>query len=333
VSERDWTLKPAVLSQVPLWIGLFGPSGGGKTFSALRLATGMQKVMGGKIGMLDTEGGRGSHYANMFKYERVDFFAPFGSLDYLSGIQSVVKQGANIIIVDSMSHEHEGPGGMVDFHAQEVARMAKGDEGKAERVKMLAWAAPKAARRKLINSMLAIPRAAFILCFRAGDSSKPVKDSNGKTEVVHMGFVPIAGKEFVFECTIAAYLPPGADGVPEWKPESPGEKMMVKLPAQFRDLFSKFPSVKLSEDQGKSMAEWARGGADAPAKAERTLADRAALLKAAISVSETIGDAKKVWDSASKLRSTLMTDDADLMTDVCNHYNAKVKTLKGAEEL
>ena len=51
--------KPAKRSQVPLIVGITGSSFSGKTVSALRLATGMQRVYGGEIGMDDTESRRG----------------------------------------------------------------------------------------------------------------------------------------------------------------------------------------------------------------------------------------------------------------------------------
>ena len=52
---RIFTARPAVRESVPLLIGLTGPSGGGKTFSALRLATGIQTVTGGDVaGKLNT---------------------------------------------------------------------------------------------------------------------------------------------------------------------------------------------------------------------------------------------------------------------------------------
>ena len=108
------------------------------------------------------------HYADMFKFKHVPFSAPFGALDYLEALRFCVGQGAKVIIVNSMSHEHEGPGGLLDFHEKELDRMAGDDWGKRERVKMLAWQKPKAMRRLLINGLLQL-EANFIFCFRAKD--------------------------------------------------------------------------------------------------------------------------------------------------------------------
>ena len=125
---RTFDDKPAVRDSVPLLVGLCGASGSGKTFSALRLATGIQTVTGGDIYVIDTESRRACHYADKFKFRHIDFKAPFGSLDYLEAVQHCVSKGAGVIVIDSLSHEHEGPGGYLMTHAAEIERMAAGWE-------------------------------------------------------------------------------------------------------------------------------------------------------------------------------------------------------------
>lgn len=256
--NRKFAVSDAQREHVPLLIGLTGPSGGGKTFSALRLATGIQEVSGGDIFFIDTESRRALHYADRFKFKHVPFDAPFGSLDYLSALQFCVAQGAGVVVVDSMSHEHEGPGGMVDLHDQIVDRMAGNDFAKRERVKMLAWSEPKQKRRALINGILQL-NCNFIFCFRAKNTAKPGKDGNGKSAVIAQGFTPIAGEEFVFEQTLNALLPPGAGGVPVWWSDMPGERVMIKLPEQFA--FLRERNRPLDEKVGAALARWARGEA------------------------------------------------------------------------
>lgn len=250
---RTFTDTEATRVEVPLAIGLFGPSGGGKTMSAHRLAAGIQRVTGGDIYMIDTESRRGLHYADRFKFRHVEFGAPFSSLDYLAAIEHCVKKGAKVVIVDSMSHEHEGPGGVLEWHQSEVDRMAGGDHRKAERVKMLAWSKPKAARRRLINTVLQLP-VTTIFCFRAKQKLKIVRGEEPKP----LGWMPIAGEEFIYEMTTSILLPPAADGVPDWHPAEEGSREIIKLPTQFRTLFGQ--RAQLSEDIGEAMARWAKGG-------------------------------------------------------------------------
>jgi energy-coupling factor transporter ATP-binding protein EcfA2 len=249
---RTFTDVQAKRAAVPLLIGLTGPSGSGKTYSALRLATGMQRVTGGDIYGIDTEANRMLHYAGAFKFRHVSFGAPFGSLDYLDAIEHCVNKGARVIVIDSMSHEHEGPGGLLEQHAAEVYRMAGDDWKKAERVKMLAWQKPKQARRRLLNTIIQLP-CSFVFCFRAKEKLRMRKGE----EPLQLGWMAIAGDEFVYEMTVNALMLPGAQGVPTWHSDQPGERETIKLPAQFSALAKE--SGPLTEQTGERFARWAAG--------------------------------------------------------------------------
>ncbi len=258
-NTRTFDDKPAARESVPLLLGLYGPSGGGKTFSALRLATGIQRVTGGEIYVIDTEAKRALNYAfdpatgRGFKFRHLAFGAPFGPLDYLAAIEHCVGKGAGVVVVDSLSHEHEGPGGVLEMHEAEVERMGGGDKNNFR-----AWAKPKAERRRFINTLLQMP-ANFVFCFRAKEKMKPIP---GK-QPMELGFMPIAGEEFIYEMTASCLLPPKADGVPCWQSEFPGEKMTMKLPEQFKPIFAA-GGVPLSEDIGEKLALWAKGTPVAP---------------------------------------------------------------------
>lgn len=247
--------KPAARESVPLLLGIFGPSGGGKTFSALRVATGIQQVAGGDIGFIDTEARRALQYADMFRFRHLQFDPPFGPLDYMAALEHFVSKGVKTVIIDSMSHEHEGQGGLLSMHEAELDRITKGDASKRERMSMLAWQKPKSHRQQLINRILQM-NANFIFCFRAKESSKPV-NVDGKMQIVPQGFVPIAGDAYVYEMTTCALLLPGAKGVPTWRSENPGERMMIKTAEQFRWLYER--EEALSENTGRLLAEWAKG--------------------------------------------------------------------------
>ncbi len=288
---RQFDIRPAQREKVPLLIGLAGASGSGKTYSALELATGIQSVAGGDIHYIDTEARRALHYADRFKFHHLDLQSPFGSLDYLAALQHCAGKGAGVVVVDSASHEHEGVGGMLDAHEKELDRLAGTDFQKRERCKMLAWVKPKADRRALINGILQL-RVNLIFCFRAKNMSKPVKVS-GKTEVVAQGFMPISGDELVYEMTACMYLPPHSQGVPVWDSEYAGEKMSMKLPCQFANIFSK--GRQLDRKLGTQLAEWARGGITRIDTPDTTL-DEIGALKA----SEGTEALKSWWAGLSK---------------------------------
>lgn len=282
--------KPAVRERVPLLVGLVGPSSSGKTFSALRLAAGMQRVDGGEVFFIDTEARRALHYADRFAFRHVSFTAPFGSLDYLAAFEHCVAKGATVIIVDSMSHEHEGPGGVLEMHAAELDRMAGNDWKKRERMTMLGWQKPKAARRRMVNTALQMP-VHFIFCFRAKPKLKIVK---GK-EPEPRGWMPIAGEELVYELGVRALLLPGADGVPEWSPKEPGEIETVKMPVWAHGMFP--ASVQLNEDMGAALAQWA-AGTEAPTVDSTLSALNACTNPAELGALKI--NCRNLWKSASK---------------------------------
>lgn len=260
--SRTFEDKEAVRSSVPLMIGLTGASGSGKTYSALRLATGIQSVTGGDVFFIDTESRRALHYAEAFRFRHVEFGAPFSPLDYLSAIEHCVKRGAKTIIVDSMSHEHEGPGGVLEMHDEEVQKRSGGDWKRANAITFACWAEPKAQRRRLINSILQLG-VNMIACFRAKEKVRLPSASekeHGQREPIQMGWMPIAGEEFVYEMTANCLLMPGSSGVPTWHPENPGERQMTKKPSQFASILT--DGAQLDEAMGEKMARWAAGVPD-----------------------------------------------------------------------
>jgi ABC-type oligopeptide transport system ATPase subunit len=274
MTAETWEFKDAPAARVatPLLVGLVGPSGTGKTYSALRLATGMQRVTGGEVFFIDTESSRALHYAPLpgekadpargtFNFQHVPFSSPYGSLRYLAAIEHCAKRGAKVIVVDSMSHEHDGVGGVLEQHQAEAERLAAEYKTTVDAVKMSAWGVPKANRRRLINAILTEMSVSCIFCFRAKNklhvATKEEKKS-GMEAITQRGFCPIAGEEFIYELMLKCVLLPGANGVPTWKSDYPGEKEMMKMPGQFEHIFER--PAQLSEAIGQQLAEWAAGG-------------------------------------------------------------------------
>lgn len=253
-NNRVFDDRPAVRSRVPLLIGLVGPSGSGKTKSALRLADGMRRVTEGETFVIDTEANRALHYADRHQFRHVPFAAPFDALSYLAAVEHCVKRGARTIIIDSASHLHEGPGGTLEMHDSECERLMQAWKTSRERVQMAAWQRPKAQLRQFLNGVLQLP-INTIWCFRAKEKLKiiPGKDPQ------QLGYMPIAGDEVIFEMTLSALLHPNSGGVPSWHPQEMGERAIVKLPEQFRELFAS--SKPLDEDTGEALARWASGNA------------------------------------------------------------------------
>lgn len=242
---------PAVREQVSLLIALAGASGSGKTFSALRLARGFAPT--GKIAFVDTEARRGLHYAGQFDFLHADMRPPFKPAAFIEAIRAAEQAGAEVVIIDSFSHEYDGEGGIMDW-ADQLAESGVKSPGN--------WKDPKLAHKKMMNALLQC-RASLIFCLRADEKIEIGKDDRGKTVVRPLGWMPICEKRFMFEMTASFTLTPEAPGRPRFD-------LPHKLQQQHRGMFVE--GQPISEEAGRLLAEWARGGAPAPAEARRPAA-------------------------------------------------------------
>ena len=246
------TFRRAIRENVGLVLGLAGPSGGGKTYSAMRLAKG---IAGNKpFAVIDTEAGRAKHYASEFVFDHADLTPPFRPSTYAEAIKAADLAGYPVIVVDSCSHEHAGEGGLLDWHEEELTRMAQDDWKRRESCTMAAWVKPKMAHKQMVQRLLQV-RAHLILCFRAEQKIEMVRNAQGKMEIqakkVASGFtdwIPICEKNLLYELTASFIL----------TPEQPGVPQPIKLQRQLRD----FLDVKapLNEQFGQQLAQWAAGG-------------------------------------------------------------------------
>lgn len=253
---RKFEAKPAVLAEVPLLIGVCGPPGGGKTLSSLRLAKGMQQVRPGPIVVIDTESGRARKYANQIEFLHVEFDPPFVPEHFLSAVHQQLPANPAAIIIDSLSDEHVGSGGVLDWHDQEVPRMG-GNE-------WAAWARPKASRRLMINGFLQI-KTPLIFTFRANEKTRLQKNAKGRDVPVNIGYQPIAPAEIVYALDLMCILPPRADGVPVWKSDKIGEDFVIKQPNFLKHCFA---DGALDEATGAKLATWAKGDQPEPLKTD-----------------------------------------------------------------
>lgn len=253
------TFRPAQREQTSLMIGIAGPSSSGKTFSSLRLARGMMAGDDSKIFMIDTEGGRGAHYAcapgeapgpSRFAFQYGELKAPFSPDAYKEAVLAAVDQGAGVVIVDSASHEHEGEGGILEMHEAELVRLAGQDFAKRERVKFTAWIRPKSAHNKYVNVLLQ-QRVHFIFAFRAKDKLAMTKNAKGQTEMVAVGWVPICPDRLEYEMTTLLMLPPNGKGVPDVSAPA------TKVQEQHKDFFPL--DQPITETSGARLAAWALG--------------------------------------------------------------------------
>lgn len=311
----SFTFRKAIRENVGLIIMLSGGTGSGKTFSAMRLASG---IAGSKpFAVIDTEAGRAKHYADQFTFDHGDLAPPFRPDAYAEAIMAADKAGYPVIVVDSVSHVWAGDGGVLDWQDDELARMAGDDYAKRERVKMAAWIKPKMAHKQMVQKLLQI-RAHLILCARAEEKIEMVR-KDGKLEVVPKvtptgkdGWVPVCEKNLPFEATASFLLLASEPGIPH----------PIKLQEQHKALF---PAGKpINEDSGKRIAEWAQGGKPAPKQAERPVE-----LKDVLSKIEKAKNTKELADTAT-LAAKLPDEAQKGMAR--GAYAAKAAELKGNKQ-
>jgi hypothetical protein len=240
-----FTFRPAVREAVALLIGGIGPSGGGKTFTAMRLASGIVGK-GKKFAIIDTEARRSLHYAGMFDFDMGELKPPFRPQAYAEAIKAADEAGYKAIIVDSFSHEWAGEGGILDWQEEELTRMAGEDWKRREACKMASWIKPKMAHKQMVQRLLQV-RANLILCFRAEEKIAMEKDSQGKMVIVPKGWQPICEKNLPYELTVSFLLTPDRPGCPH----------PIKLQEQHKALFPL--DKQINEESGKGISEWATG--------------------------------------------------------------------------
>lgn len=106
------SFQRAERTQVKFKIGIQGPSGSGKTKGALALATHL--VPGGRIAVIDTENSSASFYADDYDFERSNLGPPFTTERYLKLIEEAIEAGFDVLVIDTITHEWAGTGGILE---------------------------------------------------------------------------------------------------------------------------------------------------------------------------------------------------------------------------
>jgi len=98
-----------------LRVGMSGPSGSGKTYSALLLARGLTDSWE-KVFLIDTENGSAELYSDLGAFRVFNLQAPFAPERYIEAIKAAEEAGAEVIVLDSTSHEWDGKGGCLEIN-------------------------------------------------------------------------------------------------------------------------------------------------------------------------------------------------------------------------
>lgn len=105
------TFAPAVREKVLLRMALIGPTGAGKTLGALTVAT----RIGKRVAVLDTEHGRAKLFADRFAFDHHEHRGDHAPERYIEALRAAVVGGYDAFVIDSLSHEWVGDGGVLQL--------------------------------------------------------------------------------------------------------------------------------------------------------------------------------------------------------------------------
>lgn len=184
-------------------IAVTGPSGAGKTLSALYLAYGLAGDWQ-RVALIDTEHERGRFYADRSDLQTGAFlyaaltppYSPERYIDYVrSAAQAVGEDGA--VIVDSFSHAWDNEGGVLDIKSEIAKRQGKND--------YTAWDEAGRIQNSLVNALLSVP-CHTIITMRAKMAYAMEINDKGRTVPVKIGLAPVQRDSTEYEFDICLQI-------------------------------------------------------------------------------------------------------------------------------
>jgi len=221
------TFTKATKKNAKLRLALFGVSGAGKTYTALRIATGL----GGKIAVIDTERGSASKYADRFDFDVCEVEKPS-----INNIKLIISQAQNydVLIIDSLTHA------WLEL-LQEVEQIAKTKFGGNT---WSAWSEGSPKQMSLINSLLDF-KGHIIATMRTETNWTTQTNDKGKVVPVRVGEAPKQGKGIEYEFDMLMQL------------SQEHNALVIKdRTGKYQDACIEKPDEQL----GKELAEWLNDG-------------------------------------------------------------------------
>jgi hypothetical protein len=227
----------ATKEQAKLRLALFGPSGAGKTYTALRMATGM----GGNIAVIDTERGSASKYADRFEFDVLELDTR-NIATYCQAIGAANRAGYNVLIIDSLTHAWQ----------ELLADIDKIAKTRYRGNRWSAWSDGTPMQHELIDTLLSCN--CHIIATMRSKTEWATQDENGKIKPVRIGLAPEQGKGIEYEFDMLMELSPDHVAVVLKDRTGKYQDEMIELPG---------------EDFGKALADWLKEGKPAKKKKAR----------------------------------------------------------------
>lgn len=224
--------KKAERKQAKLRLALTGPSGAGKTFSALKLAKGI----GGRIAVIDTERGSASLYADIADFDTLELQAPFSPESYIEAIAEAQSAGYDVLVIDSLTHEWNGKGGVLEIHDVVTRTRTKGNS-------YTAWGEVTPRHNAFIDAILQADL--HVICtMRSKSDFVLTENDRGKQVPKKVGLAPIQRDGLEYEFTVVLDI--DKDG--NFAVASKDRTRLFDLP------------VTVSEKDGERLRHWLMSG-------------------------------------------------------------------------
>lgn len=179
----------ATRKKAKLRLALTGPSGSGKTFGALLIAKGL----GGRIACIDTEKGSASLYDHLVDFDVLELAAPYTPEAYIDAIQDAEAGGYDTLIIDSTTHEWNGPGGCLELLEDIAKAKYRGNTWSA-------WGELTPRHRAFIDTMLQSDM--HIIATGRSKTETAQVEENGRKKVAKLGMKTEQRDGFEYEFTV-----------------------------------------------------------------------------------------------------------------------------------
>lgn len=228
--------------QIYVKVLIGGPSGSGKSYSALRVATGIagREGEGTKIGYIGTEGMRDKLYANEFSYDLISL-EEYSPDYYEAALDAFLDAGYKVIIVDSLTH-------LWGWVQDQVQKVAKNSDSSFQ-----AWGKYKKENKKIVEKILLAP-AHIIVTGRGKDEYVLEQNSKGKMAPRKVGVGVQQDKDIEYEYMVTFMLDQ--------------ETHIAEVAKDNTHLFENKLDA-LTEKSGEALYDWANDGDPVKSPAER----------------------------------------------------------------
>jgi hypothetical protein len=177
--------------KVKLKMAVQGPSGSGKTWGALALAKNLWPDA--RVCVVDTENGSSELYADRFEFDTIPLAPPFHTDRYIACMESAVKLGYDVLIIDQISHQWDGDGGILR-RKEELDRRPGSNS-------FTNWSAFTPEHEKFKQAIVQAP-IHLIATMRSKQDHIMVTNDKGKQTPQKVGLAPIQREGFDYEFTL-----------------------------------------------------------------------------------------------------------------------------------